>query len=117
MYPRIKADHDYFYRWAWYFHLRHVLPQIVPAGSEPFIAIATLGTKKRRQLHAEALRDVVRQSLRVPRFHCAHWSSASHPCLQVADYYTWAVRRYIEGGDDRSYVLVRHQIRSLYRYV
>lgn len=117
VYDRIKTDPDYFYKWAWFYHLRYVLPRIVPVGSEPFIGIATLGTKKRRQLHADALRDVVRQSLRFPGFHCAHWASASHPCLQASDYYIWAVARWIEGGDDRSYAKVRHQIRTLYRFI
>jgi hypothetical protein len=117
VYPTIQQDPDYFYRWAWFYHLRHVLPKIVPREGELFVGIATLGVKKRRQLHAQALREVVTQSLRGIRPHCAHWSAASHPCLQAADYYTWAVGRWLERGDDRSLRLIRHQIGSLYRFV
>jgi hypothetical protein len=117
VYPRIQQDLDYFYKWAWFYHLRHVLPQVVPAGVEPFIVVATLGIRKKRQLYAEALRDVVRQSLGSRRWHLAYWSAASHVCLQAADYYTWALARWIEGGDRRSYDLVQHQVRTLYRLV
>ncbi len=115
--PRIQADPDYFYRWAWFYHLRHVLPRIVPKEGELFVGIATLGIKKKRQLHAQALREVVAQCLSSVRPHCAHWSAPSHPCLQAADYYTWAVGRWLESGDDRSLDLIRPQIRTLYRFI
>jgi len=117
IYPRIQQDLDYFYKWAWFYHLRHVLPNVVPSGVEPFIAVATLGIKKKRQLYAQALRDVVSQSLGRRRAHCAYWSATSHPCLQAADYYTWALARWVEGEDRRSFDLIQHQVRSLYRMV
>jgi hypothetical protein len=117
VFPRIRADPDYFYKWAWFYHLRHVLPRTVPRDGELFIGIATLATKRKRQLHAAALQNVVRQCLGSVRPHCAHWSAASHPCLQAADYYTWAVGRSLERGDDRSYDLIKHQIGTLYRFV
>jgi hypothetical protein len=114
VYERIRSDLDYFYKWAWFYHMKYVLPRIVPSGVEPFVTVATLGVRKKRQLHAEALRDVVRQCMRVIQPHCAHWSAASHPCLQAADYFTWAVARWKEGGDRRSYDLIKHQVASLY---
>src|SRR5262249_8570656 len=58
VYDRIKANEDYFYKWAWFFHMRYVLPRIVPKKADLFVGIATLGIKKKRQLHAQALRDV-----------------------------------------------------------
>jgi hypothetical protein len=126
VYSRIQADQDYFYKWAWFYHLSYVLPRIVPANVDPLMAIATLGHKKKRQLYGEALRDVVKQSLRrsavgqlgrLTQPHCAYWSAASHPCLQAADYYTWALGRRLEGGDRRSYDLIRHQVQKLYRFI
>lgn len=117
VYDRIKANEDYFYKWAWFFRMRHVLPRIVPKEADLFVGIATLGVKKKRQLYAQAVRDVVAQcSLTISR-HCAYWSSPSHPCLQAADYYTWAVGRWLETGDDRSLDLIRPQIGTLYRFV
>ncbi len=117
VYGRIQKDLDYFYKWVWFYHMRHVLPKIVPREGDLFIGIATLATKKKRQLHGAALRDVVRQCLGPVRPHCAHWSAASHPCLQAADYYTWALGRSLERGDDRSLDLIRHQIGTLYRFI
>lgn len=119
VYGRIRSDLDYFYKWAWFYHLRYVLPRIVPKDGDLFIGIATLATKKRRRLHAEALQDVVRQCLGSVRPHCAHWSAASHPCLQAADYYAWAVGRWLESGwqDARTLDLLRPQIRTLWCFV
>lgn len=117
VYPRIRADTDYFYRWAWFYHLRHVLPRIVSREGQLFIGIATLGVKKKRQLHAQALREVVTQCLGSVRPHCAHWSASSHPCLQAADYYTWAAGRWLERGDDRSLKLIQPQIKTMYRFI
>jgi hypothetical protein len=118
VYDKIKKDPDYFYKWVWFYHLKHVLPRVVPKGDNPFIGIATLGVKKKRKLYAEAVRDVVTQCLPAgARGCCAYWSAASHPALQAADYYTWGVGRWKEGGDPRSYELVRHQIRTLYQFV
>jgi hypothetical protein len=106
---------DYFCKLAWFYHHRHVLPAVVPAGVAPFIAVATLETKKRRQLHAQALREVMNQCLGRRPHTCAHWTAASHPCLQAADYYTWAVQRWFEGKDSRSWNLVQNQFQTTYK--
>jgi hypothetical protein len=117
LYPRIQADRDYFYKWAWFYHMRYVLPRVVRQGEVPFIGIATLGEKRKRTAYAAALRSVGEQCLKGMRPHLAYWSAASHPCLQAVDYYCWAVQRLVEGGDNRSYDLIRHQVRSLYSFV
>jgi hypothetical protein len=109
VYENIKKNPAYFYKWAWFYHLRYILPRVVPKDATPFIGMATLGTRKRRALLAEAMRDVVTQCLPGRRIIPAYWSSASHPCLQAADYYTWAVGRLYEGGDPRAYDTVKHQ--------
>ena len=117
VYGRIQGDPDYFYRWAWFYHLRHVLPKLVPKDGDLFIGIATLSTKRKRAAYAATLREVVRETLGSLRPHCAHWVAATHPCLQAADYYTWAIGRWLERNDDRSLTPVKHQIKSLYRFV
>jgi hypothetical protein len=110
-YIRKRTDReDYFYKLAWYLHFRDVLPEVVPSGARPLIVTATLSTRKRRQLHAAAIRDVVQQSVgAIARPHCAHWSAASHPLLQAADYYTWAVGIRAERDDNRSWEIIKHQ--------
>jgi hypothetical protein len=70
-----------------------------------------------RALLAEAMRDVVTQCLPGRRITPAYWSSPSHPCLQAADYYTWAVGRLHEGGDPRAYDTVKHQAGRVYTFV
>ncbi|CAA9356961.1 MAG: hypothetical protein AVDCRST_MAG68-4095 [uncultured Gemmatimonadetes bacterium] len=40
----------------------------------------------------------------------ASWDAQSDPCLQVADYCCWAMRRKWEMGDLRSYDLIREKI-------
>ena len=79
------------------------------------MGIATLGTKRKRELQARALKDVVAQCLASTGAHCAHWTAESHPCFQAADYYAWAVQRWLERHDSRSLDLIRHQIATLYR--
>jgi hypothetical protein len=37
--------------------------------------------------------------------------------IQAADYYTWAVGRWLERGDDRSLRLIEPQIDTLYRFI
>lgn len=88
VYFDIQQSSDYFYRPAWFYHLRHVVPRIVPRYGELLIGVTTIATKKKRWLHAEALRQVVRQCVGRLRNHCAHWSAPSHPWLQADDYYT-----------------------------
>jgi hypothetical protein len=117
VYDRIRKDKDYFYKWAWFYHLRHSLPRIVPKDTNPFIAMATLGTKKRRTLLAGAIRDVVDQCLPGRKIRPAYWSSGSHPCLQAADYYTWAVGRLHERGHPLAYDTIKHQAGRIYKFV
>lgn len=113
-YGYVRKDLDRFYKLAWYLHHKFVLPRVVPAKARPFVAIATLDVKKRRQLHAAALRDVVGQSLPGRDATCVHWASASHPCLQAADYCTWAIQRWRESGDPRSYHLIRDKVQRVF---
>lgn len=48
--------------------------------------------------------------------HCAFSPAKTDPCLQVADYITWAVQRKYEQGDLQSYELIKHLIKSDYDY-
>jgi hypothetical protein len=113
-YTRIHDDADYFYKLAWYMHMRYVLPQVCRGVDDAFIGIATLGVRRRRKLYAEALRDVAAQCLGRTRACCAYWSAASHPAIQAADYCTWAIARLVEGGDPRSYELLKHRVATLH---
>ena len=60
----------------------------------------------------EAVTEVVNQVSPTITCHCAFSPSASDPCLQVADYMTWAIQRKYEGNDPRSYDLASHLVKS-----
>lgn len=110
--PHLRADDLEFYKSAWFYHMKHVLPRMATAGDELLIVGATLTLKRRQQFAGEAIADVVGTAAGSVPFRVAAWTSASEPCLQVADYCCWAIQRKWERNDDRSYVLIRGKIAS-----
>lgn len=71
---------------------------------------ASVGTRKGQGVFTSAVNDVVRQRIQraTPRtFFCP---ASTDPCLQIADYCTWAIQRKWEKGDTRSYDLIRDRI-------
>ena len=110
--PQTRTTPERFYQYAWFYHLRHVVPRVVRRGDELFVCGASVGTKKKRKLMHEAVKDVVRQVARGIEYRTAYWMASSEPCLQVADYCCWAVSRKWEGGDDRSHRLIAPKIGS-----
>lgn len=110
--PHVAATPQRFYKTAWYLHFKYVAPQIVAHSDRLFVAAASLGTKKKRGTFHAAVDDVVRQVSPCRSHRVAFWPADSDPCLQVADYCTWAIQRFWERGDDRSRTLIKDKIRS-----
>ncbi|MGH2535317.1 MAG: DUF3800 domain-containing protein [Thermomicrobiales bacterium] len=110
--PHLQQDEMRFYKTAWYQHMKQVAPLIATAEDELLVVGASLGTKKKRRLFSEAIADVVQQTSPSPHFYTAAWSAACEPCLQVADYCSWAIQRKWERNDTRSYDLIREKIRT-----
>jgi hypothetical protein len=99
------------YELAWYLHFKH-LAKRMRASNRLFVAASSMGTKRARgALHA-AIDDVVRELSPCGSHRVAFWPAASDPCLQVADYCTWAIQRKWERDDDRSRALILPKIRS-----
>ncbi len=99
------------YGMAWYLHFKYLAKRMRPS-DRLFVGASSLGTKKARgALHA-AIDDVVRELSPCSSHRVAFWPAASDPCLQVADYCTWAIQRKWERGDDRSYALILPKVRS-----
>lgn len=71
-----------------------------------------LGTKKKRGGFHSAVDEVVSQVSRCASHRVAFWPTESDPCLQVADYCTWAIQRKWERDDSRSYDLIKNKIAS-----
>lgn len=115
--PRIAADPERFYKQAWFLHFKYVAPRILSRDDELLVVAATLGTKKRKKAFLAAVDDVVWQSAwqRTLNYQVASWPAESDPCLQAADYCTWAVQRKYERNDDRSYQLIQNKIATEFR--
>jgi len=100
------------YKMAWYLHFKYVAPLVAGPGDRMFVVASSIGTKKRRGALHMAVDDVVRQVSPCRAHTVAFWPAESDPCLQVADYCTWAIQRKWERGDSRSHKLIASKIRS-----
>jgi hypothetical protein len=112
--PKTRTSDETFYQYAWYYHLKHIAPRIVRANDELFVVGASLGTKKKRTLMHNAVREVVQQVTPTVHYRTASWSAQSEPCLQVADYCCWAVSRKWERGITAEYDLIAPRIATEY---
>lgn len=108
--PRLYEEAR-FYQMVWWLHFKFVAPKIVRAGDRLLVTAASLGTKKKRADFHHAISRVASQVVPVEH-RVAFWPAESDPCLQVADYCTWAIQRKWELGDERSHVLIADKIRS-----
>jgi hypothetical protein len=118
--PYTYSDPLYFYKLAWYLHFKHVAPEIADEKDELLVVASSLQIKRKRKttkaaIH-QAVTEVVNQVSPTVSCHCAFSPAQSDPCLQVADYMTWAIQRKRESGDSRSYDLIKHQIDSDYDF-
>ena len=112
--PHLIVDEPTFYKYAWFYHFKHVAAQALGDQDRVMIVSASLGTRRKRAAFRAAIEDVARQLLHRREWRVGWWSAASDPCLQVADYCCWAIQRRWERGDDRSYRLVQPLIASEY---
>ena len=113
--PQVRPDEPTLFKYAWFYHLKYLAPQAFLPGDEALIIAAELGTKRTRQAFRGAIEDVMTQCLpyRVKRT-LAFWRDESDVALQAADYLTWAVMRFYERNDSRSYDLIKHKINAPY---
>lgn len=109
--PHLAASPERFYKMAWHLHFKYIGPQVVKQSDELLVIAASLGTKKRRKAIRVAIEDVVWQTAwNIKGYQVASWPAESDPCLQAADYCTWAVQRKWERGDVQSYSLIQPKI-------
>lgn len=110
--PHLANDPLRFYKEAWYLHFKYVAPRVCNSLDDLFVVVSSLQIKRKKQAVKQAVEDVVSQASPTAVFHSAFFSAVSDPCLQVADYVTWAIQRKVERGDERSYNLIKQLIRS-----
>jgi hypothetical protein len=108
-----RQNQEGFYKLAWYMHMKHVGPRVIGRQDELLVVAASLGTKKRRRAIRLGIEDVISQVTSRP-WEVAFWPADSDPCLQVADYCTWAVQRKWESQDDRAYQRIEPKIKTEY---
>ncbi|MFI6078893.1 DUF3800 domain-containing protein [Actinoplanes sp. NPDC051343] len=111
--PQTRLDHPTFYRYAWYYHLRHLAPRDLAAGDELMVVAAELGTRRTRKSFRDAIEGVMTEVVpyRVKRT-LAFWPCSSDFALQAVDYCLWAVARKWETGDDTYYELIAPKVRT-----
>lgn len=107
----VEAPQD-FYSLAWISHATNVLPNVGDPGDDVLVVSASIGTAARRRHFMDAFQNAVTWFDTTRSCRAAYWSAASEPCLQVADYCSWAVQRKWERNDLRSYDLIRDKIAS-----
>jgi hypothetical protein len=104
-------DQAQLYKMAWFLHFKKLVWHM-SSSDRLFVAASSLGTKKARHALHAAVDEVVLQLSPCRSHRVAFWPADSDPCLQVADYCTWAIQRRWERGDERSHALIAPKIRS-----
>lgn len=110
--PHLRVSDERFYKYAWYYHLRHVAPQICGPNDEILIASASIGTRKKQGAYHAGVKDVISQTVPALTVRSAQWPADCDPGLQIADYCSWAIQRKWESNDQRSYSLIQTKIKS-----
>jgi hypothetical protein len=112
-YPRVRTTKHLFYKYGWFYHFKNAAPRVIKNGvTELHVTAASIGTNKGQAVFSTAVNDVVQQVLRSgEKKHRTNFCrSVADPCLQAADYCTWAIQRKWEGNDARSYDLIKERI-------
>lgn len=108
--PQVRASHERFYQYGWYYHFRHGIAPQIQKGDELLITAASVKTKKAQGAFTNAINDVVQQHLTRAQWQTSFCPCACDPCLQIVDYCTWAIQRRWERNDVRSHALVANRI-------
>ncbi len=109
--PGIRPD-TRFYQYAWYFHMKGIASTIVSESGDLFVVSSSIGAGKKRTGFYNAVRDVMGQTFPARTNISVMWPAESTPCLQVADYCSWAIYRKWERADTRFYDLIKDKIRT-----
>lgn len=108
--PQVRKTEDRFYKYAWLYHLRHSSNRFLSSNDSLMVTAATIGKAAKRVSFEDSVRDVCKQIVPNKSLRTAFWPSQTDPCLQLADYCTWAIQRKWERGDARSYDLIAKKI-------
>lgn len=110
--PHLVQNPVRFYKQAMFMHFKYVVPRVTNRSDELLVVASSLQIKKKKGVIAEAVEDVIDQVAHARRHVTAFHQANTDPCLQLADYATWAIQRRFEMNDDRSYDLIKHLVAS-----
>lgn len=110
--PQARSTEARFYKYAWYYHAKRLIPARFCSNDNVLVTAAALGTNNKRAAFKSAFNDVMQQTGRGLNLCTAFAPSANDPCLQVADYCAWAIQRKWELNYTRSYGLIGNKVRS-----
>jgi hypothetical protein len=111
--PQTRSTDATFYRYAWFYHFKHVGPQVakdLKNDDKLLITAAALGHNKTRAAFKLAINNVLQQTTGRDKWECCFMDSSKDPLLWAADYCAWAIQRKWESGDTRSHVLIAKKI-------
>ncbi len=108
--PQVKADKPRFYQYGWFYHFNHGMRGPLADPCEALITTACLGTKKERLSFETPVNRVMKQVLKPDAWRTDFRPNQAEPCLQVVDYCAWAIQRWWERDDARSYDLISDRI-------
>lgn len=112
--PQTRTSNARFYQYAWFYHFYGIRKRIAEQADELLITAASIMERKKQKIFSDAVSDVANQYFNNIKWATHHPNSAADPCLQIADYCTWAIQRKWERGDSRSYDLIREKVRHEY---
>ena len=110
--PDIRLTEMQFYKHAWFQHMNYVASRVSSASDELLVVAASIGNRREQAAYLTEVRDVMSQTSPTSDVKVGMWPAASDPCLQVADYCSWAIFRKWERSDTRSYELIQDKIAS-----
>jgi hypothetical protein len=108
--PQVRVSRARFYKYPWFYHLKHGIARHIPDETELLVTTASIGTRKEKATFIGNLDDVMAQNVRKGAWTVDFRPAQAEPGLQVADYCAWAIQRKWERGDNRSYDIIRGRI-------
>ncbi len=96
-------------------HLSHLISQLDPLSFSSIVVITDrIPINRKRQTIEKAVKETLSAALpsSIP-YRVLHHDSKSCSALQVADYINWAILRFIDRNDSRSYDLIKAAVKSL----
>ena len=108
--PQTRIDDPTFYRYAWYYHFKHVGPNVLPGADKMLITAAALGHRKTQAAFKQGVNNAAQQSIARNKWEVCFMESSKDPLLWAADYCAWAIQRKWELQDNRSHDLIAGKI-------